>query len=152
MSIMMAAAPPPRSLDERRRPLPPWMATRVPKSARRTMAPRVTPARVMKRVSRLAMWPSSWATTPWSSSRLSLRGGRWYGDAGAFGFEADSKGVGDGVYMIRGIAEGGGDAHFFDDVVELRGVCVTRGRWRRRRTDSPRVMLTRSMTPRRRCR
>jgi len=49
------------------------------------------------------------------------------GDAGAFGFEADSKGVGDGcVYDVyaghRG--EGGGDAHFFDDVVELRGVGV----------------------------
>ena len=36
------------------------------------MPPSMMPASVMYRMSRCRMWLISWATTPWSSSRLSL--------------------------------------------------------------------------------
>ncbi len=67
--------PPPPSDEPRllpRLPIPPQNVKRRKKSASRAIDPTSTPTMSEKRMSKLRTWLSSWAMTPWSSSRSSF--------------------------------------------------------------------------------
>ena len=72
--MITTCIPPPPESDELRRclPTPPQIEKRRKKSARRAIEPTSTPTISEKRMSKFRTWLSSWAMTPWSSSRSSF--------------------------------------------------------------------------------